>query len=251
MGYLVCEKCKSYYKLQEGESPTDFLDKCNCGGKLRYAENIDIVSSEWNQAPVSDICPNCGAKNINDANFCASCGKELKNIEKTKSSKSLTITDQAKTWWNQRTTGGKIATTLIACCLGIILIVGIFGLASPDKNTQTYSTVPSTNVPSNSTQSTTSTVPTTSSFEPIKLSGKGQEATNTFHLNRGMAKFKMTHTGSSNFAIVLYSSDGDYIDLLVNEIGSFDGSKATPIDESWDYMLDIGASGPWEVTITQ
>jgi hypothetical protein len=36
---LVCEKCKGYYKLQEGESPEDF-DQCQCSGKLRYYENI-------------------------------------------------------------------------------------------------------------------------------------------------------------------------------------------------------------------
>ncbi|MEN4017112.1 MAG: hypothetical protein PQ975_01380 [Methanobacterium sp.] len=38
-GYLVCEDCKGYYKLQEGESPEDF-DQCQCGGKLRYYEDI-------------------------------------------------------------------------------------------------------------------------------------------------------------------------------------------------------------------
>ena len=35
-GYLVCEKCRGYYKLQDGESTTDFTDRCVCGGNLRY-----------------------------------------------------------------------------------------------------------------------------------------------------------------------------------------------------------------------
>jgi K+-sensing histidine kinase KdpD len=43
MGYLVCKKCRGYYKLQSGEYSTDFTDKCACGGKLRYAHSIDIV----------------------------------------------------------------------------------------------------------------------------------------------------------------------------------------------------------------
>lgn len=34
-GYLVCDKCKRYYKLQLGESPYDFTDKCECGGNLQ------------------------------------------------------------------------------------------------------------------------------------------------------------------------------------------------------------------------
>ena len=42
-GYLVCEKCGGYYKLQEGESPDDF-ENCQCGGRLRYYENIPKLS---------------------------------------------------------------------------------------------------------------------------------------------------------------------------------------------------------------
>ncbi|MDD3984993.1 MAG: MFS transporter [Methanobacterium sp.] len=49
MGYLICSKCKSYYKLQTSESAKDFMDKCVCGGKLRYLENLDIVDPKWKQ----------------------------------------------------------------------------------------------------------------------------------------------------------------------------------------------------------
>lgn len=47
MGYLICGKCKSYYQLQTGESPKDFVNECDCGGKLRYVENLDIVDPSW------------------------------------------------------------------------------------------------------------------------------------------------------------------------------------------------------------
>jgi hypothetical protein len=40
-GYLVCDKCHEYYKLQPGESPDDFTDECECGGKLRYYKDIE------------------------------------------------------------------------------------------------------------------------------------------------------------------------------------------------------------------
>lgn len=39
-GYLVCNKCNQYYKLLEDESPEDFTDQCECGGKLEYREDI-------------------------------------------------------------------------------------------------------------------------------------------------------------------------------------------------------------------
>lgn len=49
MGYLICSKCKSYYKLQTSESAKNFMDKCDCGGKLRYLENLDIIDPQWKQ----------------------------------------------------------------------------------------------------------------------------------------------------------------------------------------------------------
>ncbi|TMS40632.1 MAG: zinc-ribbon domain-containing protein [Methanobacterium sp.] len=81
MGYLICGKCKSYYKLQPGESADDFIDRCNCGGKLRYAENIDIVNPDWKEAPISDICPKCGDKNPKGAIFCNNCGIQIQNYQ--------------------------------------------------------------------------------------------------------------------------------------------------------------------------
>jgi len=40
-GYLVCDKCFEYYKLQPGESPDDFTDECECGGRFKYHDNFD------------------------------------------------------------------------------------------------------------------------------------------------------------------------------------------------------------------
>jgi len=40
-GYLICKRCGGYYKLEEGESPDDFTDKCECGGHLEYKENLE------------------------------------------------------------------------------------------------------------------------------------------------------------------------------------------------------------------
>ncbi|MCC7551642.1 MAG: hypothetical protein KO316_09200 [Methanobacterium sp.] len=43
MGYLICEKCGGYYELQSGESPDDFSDECECGGKLIYSETLEVL----------------------------------------------------------------------------------------------------------------------------------------------------------------------------------------------------------------
>lgn len=40
-GYMVCKKCGGHYQLQPGESPDDFSDTCECGGKLEFVSDID------------------------------------------------------------------------------------------------------------------------------------------------------------------------------------------------------------------
>lgn len=55
-------------------------------------------------------------------------------------------------------------------------------------------------------------------------------------------KAAITHDGESNFAITAASSSG--IDLLVNEIGPYTGTKA--IDAPT--ILDITADGNWTIT---
>ena len=42
MSYLVCKKCKSYYKLKHGEKPEDYSSECECGGKLKFTKNFNI-----------------------------------------------------------------------------------------------------------------------------------------------------------------------------------------------------------------
>jgi len=46
-GYLICDKCGGYYKLQSGESPDDFSRECECGGKLAYKEDSPELEGTW------------------------------------------------------------------------------------------------------------------------------------------------------------------------------------------------------------
>lgn len=86
---------------------------------------------------------------------------------------------------------------------------------------------------------------------PIELSGVGQQASKKFALESGLSIFHMTHTGTSNFAVKLLDSDGQTVDLLVNEIGKFDGSKAIGVANKGEYILDISANSKWTVKIEQ
>lgn len=70
-GYLVCEECAGYYKLQEGESPEDFAGDCQCGGKLTHTKTIETKTD------LENTCPKCGTKNPEKADFCIKCGNGL------------------------------------------------------------------------------------------------------------------------------------------------------------------------------
>jgi hypothetical protein len=72
MPYLVCDKCGSYYELQQDESPEDFSNKCECGGNLEYVQNLK------NENESQKICPNCGNNIGDDDETCQICGFELK-----------------------------------------------------------------------------------------------------------------------------------------------------------------------------
>ena len=86
---------------------------------------------------------------------------------------------------------------------------------------------------------------------PINLVGSGPQVSQQFHLEKGLSIISMKHQGSSNFIIWLEDSSGKKIDLLVDVIGEFDGSKAEGITTAGDYLLNFTADGPWSVDITQ
>lgn len=55
----------------------------------------------------------------------------------------------------------------------------------------------------------------------------------------------ISHRGEGHFAIWAHDSDAEATDLLVNEIGDYDGTVALPADTHW---LEITADGEWTFT---
>ncbi|MFA0832567.1 MAG: HEAT repeat domain-containing protein [Methanobacterium formicicum] len=48
MGYLICQDCGGYYKLEKGESKEDFVS-CQCYGSLIYVESLDEYLNKTNE----------------------------------------------------------------------------------------------------------------------------------------------------------------------------------------------------------
>ena len=84
---------------------------------------------------------------------------------------------------------------------------------------------------------------------PLTLQGTGQQVSEMFSLDEGLKTFDMTYHGSDNFIVWLMDGQGNRVDLLANQIGSFNGSKAVGIPQTGTYLLDITSNGKWEVSI--
>jgi len=84
---------------------------------------------------------------------------------------------------------------------------------------------------------------------PIILSGFGQEASEKFVLEEGLVRFNFVYKGQHNFSVWLLDNNGKEVELLVNTIGDFNGSKAIGIDKTGIYLLDISADDYWTIII--
>jgi hypothetical protein len=74
MSYLVCDKCGGYYELQSNEFPEDFTDKCECGGHLRYVQDLN------DDKKLQKVCPNCGSVIEDEDVVCPACDFRLKEL---------------------------------------------------------------------------------------------------------------------------------------------------------------------------
>lgn len=75
------------------------------------------------------------------------------------------------------------------------------------------------------------------------FSGKGSYVTDIFSASTGT--WHITHKGSHNFVIWLYTTEGS--DLIVNEIGNYDGRKRMSIPSGSNAVLVIEADGAWTI----
>ncbi len=184
---------------------------------------------------MAKICPNCGTRNQRGAKFCENCGTALSSV--TNTNKGI------KDWWDSQSSNSKYGIGVVSVCSILIIVSLAIGISmSFHETTSPYSQLDTTGY--NNTQSTTT------ASQPIILSGKGQEATKTFHLSGELTRFEMTHNGNSNFIIELMDTDGNTQELVVNEIGKYNGSQAFNVPEG-DYILNINADGSWTVKIIQ
>lgn len=82
---------------------------------------------------------------------------------------------------------------------------------------------------------------------PQTYSGSGPDVAGPVTLD-GLTRVVMKYQGKSNFIVYLVNDRGVQVELLANEIGSFNGSTALPGDGGI-YWLTVDADGKWSIKI--
>ncbi|MDQ3227827.1 MAG: SH3 domain-containing protein [Chloroflexota bacterium] len=82
----------------------------------------------------------------------------------------------------------------------------------------------------------------------FSFSGSAPTVTDPFTVTSGVLTVTATHEGDANFSVLAYSEDG-YEELLINEIGPFDGQTTLEVEPGATLTLDVDANGPWTIAI--
>lgn len=80
------------------------------------------------------------------------------------------------------------------------------------------------------------------------LTGKGDTVVNLSGWPSGITTIK--NTSQSNFSVVVYSQEGDYLDLLVNEIGAYTGEVLLP-DADPMVLVIHAVGGTWSFSAVE
>ena len=147
-----------------------------------------------------------------------------------------------KGWWNKQGTGGKAAVGLVGlCCIGLILMVVVGGMMSPDKNT-TQSAVTNTSHSSSASPAPQSNAITVQNLK-VTSGGYGDyDVTGTITPNKDMNYLEMTLTW--------YDSSGAVIekDPLAWNINSVKSGQTLKVDGT-SYIGDKGTPAKVDVLI--
>lgn len=150
--------------------------------------------------------------------------------------------------WRRRKVTAGIPTAAVLIAVGAI-IGGIAGCTSTPSSSST--TAPATAQPSTPSTTTSSEAATPTHTPPPTVTYTGVGA-KVLKINKttGPMAVTITHRGSSNFAVTNLNASGSQIDLLVNTIGTYTGTRLIDTMEGQQTAaLKIEADGSWSVTL--
>ncbi len=142
------------------------------------------------------------------------------------------------------TTGLKILGAIFLFVIIIAIIGAVIDNADPAKQ-QTGSI--------QSTVSTDSPQITPTAQEAVTreftISGTGKDVSKPFFLRKGKAIINIDYKGESNFIVYLLDADANFVGLLANQVGSWEGALAFRVPRDGKYIIDVTATGTWNIKI--
>lgn len=192
---------------------------------------------------MTKTCSNCKTDNPDNSAFCQKCGTELKEVKDP-------IKYTAKSgsgiggFWNKQSKNGKIALGVGVCCLGLIIIIAIAGMMSPDNNTSTSNN--STSTTNTSTPATTNTsTPAATTSSPTKTTISALMGTSIPDGTNVEVSGTVLQSGDG-FLIIEDDNDNDlYVDLDdSNTVTAYENQVVTVVGTTegpYDYTTVDGA----------
>lgn len=84
----------------------------------------------------------------------------------------------------------------------------------------------------------------------MHFEGSGNDRQSFTVTESGARLFTMDYQGEQRFAVELQDNQGQILEILADEPGSYNGVMASDPLETGTYYLDVEASGPWTIDIS-
>lgn len=166
---------------------------------------------------MTKFCPNCKKGNLDSAEYCENCGEQFK-ISATGSP----VGNQKGGWWGKQSSGAKAAILIAGiCCIGLILMIGIGGMLSPDKSTSNTTATTTSTSTSTSTTNTPTEVTISQLYSGSVAKGTTVKVTGKVLQTDG-SRLRMENTEGQDILVEGYNLNA-YEDQSVTVIGTFYG----------------------------
>jgi len=141
-------------------------------------------------------------------------------------------------------------TIVVAVLLGIFLSTGVVGCNPTQKPSEVEATQEAPPTATLAPTPVPPTAPPIPQLKPITLTGRGDDIVSVGKPDvPAIARISTTQSGG-NFVVTRYDSSGNRIDLLVNEIGSYSGTRPIDFfDDEHTSRFEVKADGSWKIEI--
>lgn len=220
------------------------------------------------------FCAQCGNQVEDGVKFCTECGKEIDTASPSPDPEPIPAPqpiepngDDKKAKKDKPEKKGKGKT--IAIIVAIVLVIAMIGSCGGEESDDAADDSTQQSQTSTSDESTEpdpepepepepdpepepeptflDTLEMFGTFDAVTESGSGDSVIDIPNAGLPML-IDVKHNGGGNVAVWLVDSDGNEIDLLVNEIGVWSGTVTTYSNFKNATMLSIEADSSWDIT---